>query len=336
MGTFSPSFDTGNISVEDGNILIKGDDGKDYVMPLKGPLCYEASIGASFDFTGPPVTEQSADPTIGTGAVAPITAPIRITNTLASPILITEFRIRYGANGYTGSGSQPLGGVSFAADPVTDVSGVNGTIRFSNAAGLELSPGQAITNTQASTNVTTGPFQGPTPINLAAASGIFRAGNQPRMDVTYIIGTPAIETIRGHEYSDGETSLFVYFDASGDPVTIDLANIPTGWTQVPCEDDAPVLAAQYRTGVTIAAADVSPVNSVLNVDTGPNLTVPAGVFLAANAGASITIRNSTGGNLTITADAGVTLEGDGDLIIANGEAAELVATDADNVVWVIC
>lgn len=135
------------------------------------------------------VVEQTADPNTGAGAVAPVTAPIRITNTTGSTIVIKEFTIRFGANGFNTSGSQSLGGVVFAAElPPTNVTGggpINGTIRFTHPTGLTLAPGQAVADTQTSTGVTIGPFQGPTPINLPAASGIFRAGNQPRMEVIY-------------------------------------------------------------------------------------------------------------------------------------------------------
>lgn len=336
MGTFSPSFDTGNISVEDGNILIKGDDGKDYVMPLKRPVCYDAPIGSGFEFTGPVLTVNNGNMLANGGAAAPASAPFRFNNSFSVPILLTGFRIRYGANGYTGAGVANINGEAFSDGAGFDIDGLYRTVPFTpdNGTGVELAPGFAINGGGGSNfGATIGPFQGP--VSTGGQAFPFGPGTQARAEVDYIIGTPAPQTIRGHEYSDGETSLFVYFDGNDDPVTIDATNIPAGWTEVTCEDEA-VLSAQYRTGITINAADISPINSVVNVDTGTALTIPAGVFLAANAGASVTVRNSTGGNVTITPDVGVTLEGDGDLVIANGEAAELVATDTDDVVWVIC
>ena len=192
--------------------------------------CYNESTGV-FDFDGDPQSEETSDPTTGTGAVAPITAPIRITNTFDEPIRITEFRIRFGADGFTGTGGQVLGGVTFTADPATDISGQDGTIRFSNPAGLELAAGEVLPDTATTTSVLVGPFQGPVPVNLTAASGIFRAGNQPVMDVTFIIGIEQIAERTVRTYDDG--SLFEV-DTTTDTVT-PLSSIPATWAVCPPE-----------------------------------------------------------------------------------------------------
>lgn len=197
----------------------------------------------SFEFTQLPLTETNGNMNAFTGAIAPEFAPIRFVNSLPVSILLKSLSVRYGANGYTGSGSVTINGEVFNDNAPVNVNGVYATIVFTpaNGVGVELPSGFTF-NAGPGSNLgsTIGPFQGPSFINLASASGLFEAGDQGTIELEYIIGSQ-IEVKRiVRTLDDGSLCLVDKVSNTTTPLT----SIPSAWTLCP-EDIVSTLSGEH-------------------------------------------------------------------------------------------
>lgn len=201
-------------------------------------VCYIAPAG-TFDFTGPTVTENNGNMAQASGAVAPSSAPFRIENTGAVPILLQSFRIRYGANGYTGSGAVTILGEQFTQNgPQFDVNGVYATVEFTpvNGVGVEFPVGGSHNSLGGSNHgALTGGFQGPVITNNPG--GLFPAGNISRAELDYVVGVEQTQEVTVRSYVDGELAVV---DKVAKTIT-PLASIPLDWVECPPDEVAPVL-----------------------------------------------------------------------------------------------
>ena len=197
--------------------------------------------------TNTPQVENNGDMLVAAGAVAPVTAPLRLENEGTEPIQINQIRVRAGANGFTPTGTMVIGGVTYTrviADD-TDINGVYRTIVFNpDTAPLLMQPGEAFDST-GNWGSMTGGFQGPVSSGPGDGQPINNANTQARAEINFTVGTPDLEHIV-RTYDDG--SLFTV-DKTGNTVT-SLASIPADWTLKPEVASPTGLLFQTETSAT--------------------------------------------------------------------------------------
>lgn len=189
-----------------------------------------ASPGTTYSFPGPVVTENNGNMLQAGGASAPASAPFRIANSLGVAMLLTGIRIRYGANGYTGSGSVTINGQVFSGGAGFDVNGLYRTVPFTPSTAVELPVGYNHNSASGSNHgALTGGFQGPV-LTGFAGSNVFPNGNIARAELDYIVGVldPA-ENYTVYTYQNG--TVLAYEEGTG-TVTDVTSGIPAGWTAI--------------------------------------------------------------------------------------------------------
>lgn len=187
----------------------------------------------TYQFVGNVVTQNNGNMSQASGAFAPASAPFRFLNPEPVPILMTGFRIRYGANGYSGTGQVTIGGQLFVDGAGFDISGQYRTLPFTpvNNVGVELPVGFNHNSAGGSNHGSlTGGFQGPVITNNPG--GVFPTGNVSRAEIDYIVGTPIMEQVIVRTYNDGTLEIV----DTVNNITTPLASIPNDWSL--CEEVA--------------------------------------------------------------------------------------------------
>lgn len=189
--------------------------------------CYEAPTTSGFTFNSSPLIANNGNMLQSSGAVAPTSAPLRISNSGSTPIQVNEIRVRAGANGFTGSGAMTLLGVAYAETSVENISGIYRTLVFTpTGSPLVLNAGQSV-NSNGNWGAMTGGFQGPVSSG-AGTNPPFGAGAQSRAEITYVVGVPSTEIKKIRTYADG--SLYEVDDFNC--TVTEITEIPSNYSKI--------------------------------------------------------------------------------------------------------
>lgn len=292
---------------------ISADCKRELARLIRGPqkACYRQSIpGTDYLFDGPVVTESNGDMAQASGAVAPVSAPVVLTNSQSVPVRLEGFRVRYGANGYTGNGAATIQGAAY--DEVSrDGTGIYQTVSFEPiSASAVFQPGDTF-NAGGGSNLgaTIGPFQGPV-ITSSTAQTLLTAGNRSRMEVDYVLGVLEPDTINLLEIwtnPDG-TKSGVNTETGAELTAAEIADVEANAELIDCTDPQYAKLCDIDSKLATLQTDVEAVmiaagEDIANGEAGFTPAWPATVwtFTVANDGSDPVVVNTDSGPVTLHA-----------------------------------